>query len=161
MDCPICSAEIDEVQHKIAEKLSTLGYLHLDIWVKCEKCKYTPAFGRELSDVKPILWYPQKLPVWYKQKVEEAFRKHVPGYNCAFCNSTMELHKVWVNTWKQIGTFPDQKITSESPEEVVRAATFIVATGKGKVGKYCLPSGILAQYKCANWKCKYVRYLTL
>jgi len=160
--CPICNADIDMHEHLITEKLSAIGYLHLDKWVKCPKCKYTPAFGKELSDPKPIYWRPAGLPLWFRRKVEEAFHKHTPPLNCPFCTSELELHKIWIHTWKRRQEeLLTECVQSDADVDIREAFQFFVTGSKRKVGTYFIPAGIMSQYKCRNWRCKYVRYVTL
>jgi len=162
MKCPICKTKMDDEQHRLAERLGALSYLHLDIWVKCPnpKCRYTPAFGREIIDAKPVYWHPPNLPSKYKKQVRDAFKKHIPVGTCPFCEGDMELHKVWINTWKVADKEDWQGALFDGVGKVSKADQFFVQQ-KGKVVNYSLPSGILAQFKCKNWRCKYVRYVTL
>ena len=146
MTCPICGTEIDVDKYMIMDRLSSWGYMHIDVWVKCPKCKYTPCFGKELEDTKPIYWQPSSLPAWYKKAVEKAFDKNVTCDPCLFCEGKMELHKVWINSYRELCD---------------GATQFVVPDGVEKIVKYFLPSGILSQFKCVNHKCKYVRYITL
>jgi len=162
LTCPICNTVFDDEEYKIAERLGSLGYMHLDIWVKCPKCKYTPAFGKELSDAKPIYWRPKKLPYTFRKQVENAFLKHTPPLSCPFCGSSLELHKIWIHTWQKSVDIPNgQAVESQASEVVRNAFQFIVQNSEGKIGKYFIPAGIMSQWKCTNWKCKYVRYVTL
>ncbi len=166
MLCPICGETIDEAKHKLAEKLMNLGYMHLDVWLKCPKCKYAPAFGREMEDTKPVYFYPNNLPFWYRQKLEEAFGRYIADSPCIFCGGQMELHKIWVNIWKKVEEKPldnPKKVPLKpvADRQVMMHFQFLVPTMEGDVSKYFLPSGILGQYKCVNWRCKYVRYVTV
>jgi len=163
MKCPICTTEIDETEHKIIEKLGKLGYLHLDTWVKCPKCKFTPCFGKELSDAKPVYFFPSTLPRSYKKMVTEAFHKYIPAIPCIMCGDKTELHKAWINSWKRQDKLlvTHDNMPCEGSEEVRRGIQFFVPTHDGKLSTYLLPSGILGQYKCKSQKCKYVRYVTL
>lgn len=160
MKCPICGTEIDEYEHKLAEKLTKLGYMHLDVWLKCPKCKYTPCFGKEMEDTNPVYFYPEKLPFWYRKKLEEAFDKYIPDIPCTICGSEMQLHKIWINIWKKVRE-ETGKLTSAADGKTLMAMQFLVPTVEGKISRYFLPAGVLGQYKCKNWKCKYVRYVTI
>jgi len=161
MQCPICGEPLDFEEHRIAERLGALSYLHMDIWVKCPKCKYTPAFGFEIIDSKPIYWHPRNLPAKYKKQVETAIKKHIPVGTCPFgCTKGMELHKVWINTWKVVDK-GDWRGDHFKPEGNISKEDQFFVQQRGKVVNYSLPSGILAQFKCKNPLCKYVRYVTL
>jgi len=129
-----------------------LGYFHLDYWIKCPKCKYTPCFGVELSDAKPIYWHPHGLPEWYKTKIVEAINRHITVNPCIFCGSRMEPHKIWINTWHTVKG-------QASPSGAVQF--LISGHSKKEVNPHYLPSGILIQHKCVKPACKYVRYVTL
>ncbi len=139
--------------------------MHLDVWLQCPRCKYTPCFGREMEDTEPVYFHPRKLPSWYKVKVEQAFHKHIPDMLCTICGGEMQLHKVWVNVWKKVKeelVKPKQPpLKSVASKEVMMNYQFLAPTVDGKLSRYFLPSGLLGQYKCVNWKCKYVRYVTL
>ena len=165
LTCPICGTVFSDEKYRVAERLGRKGYFHLDIWVKCPTCKYTPAFGRELSDAKPVYWRPTNLPLKFRRMVEAAFHKNIPLMHCPFpnCASELELHKIWVHTWKQDQPIPDgQTVRSDAPTDVREAFQFIVSSSDRKeIGKYFIPAGIMAQYKCVNQACKYVRYVTL
>ena len=164
MNCPICGTEIDEYEHKLAEKLTKLGYMHLDVWLKCPKCKYTPCFGKEMEDTKPIYFYPKKLPFWFRKKLEEAFHKYIPPIPCAICGAETELHKIWINIWKKVkeeNASEKVPLKSVADKETLLNFQFLVPTTEGGISRYFLPAGVLGQYKCTNWKCKYVRYVTL
>ena len=150
--CPICGEPIDRDKHEIMGKLSQWGYLHVDFWVRCPKCKYSPCFGQELSDATPIYWHPAKLPAWYKTACRHALEKHIPPFICLFCQSTMELHKVYVNSYRAL---------CDGATEFVVPSSGIKEQAEHPVVRRFLPSGILAQYKCVNARCKYVRYVTL
>lgn len=153
LPCPICGAEINVEEQEIMGHLSTWGYMHVDYWLRCPRCKFSPCFGREMEDTHPIYWNPHDLPDWYKDGVEAAAATHVPPFTCLFCTSQMELHKVWVNSYRELCDGPTQFITPTH-----KGAE---GTPDAQVQRYFLPSGILLQYKCVNWRCKYVRYVTL
>ena len=146
IQCPICGEPINRDECEIMGHLSTWGYMHVDYWLRCPKCKYSPCFGKELEDTKPIYWHPQNTPTWYKKAVTKAANKHFPNQQCIFDNTTMELHKVWINSYRELCDGPTQ---------------FVLPSEKDSIQKYFLPSGILLQFKCKNWRCKYVRYVTL
>jgi len=164
-NCPICGTQFNDDEYRVAERLSSWSYLHLDIWVKCPECKYTPAFGKELSDAKPVYWRPEGLPYNFRKKVETAFKQNIPEQICPFCKSGMELHKIWVHSWKQRLEWSGDNtdvVQSDAPQDVREAFQFIVSSAdKSVVDKYFIPAGILSQYKCTSQKCKYVRYITL
>ena len=150
--CPICGTDINKDECELMGKLSTQGYMHVDFWLQCPKCKYSPCFGKEMEDTKPIYWFPRRLPSWYKEAVVKAVAKHIHTPTCLFCGGEMELHKVWINSYRELCDGPTMFITPTkalSPDP------------KKHIQKYFLPSGILLQFKCKNWKCKYVRYVTL
>ena len=150
--CPICNTPIDKDKCEIAGKLSMQGYMHVDYWLRCPKCKYSPCFGKEMEDTKPIYWFPRTLPVWYKKAVVKAAHKHLQNPDCIFCKSEMELHKIWINSYRELCDGPTMFVT---PTKALTEQT------KKQIQKYFLPSGILFQYKCVSWRCKYVRYITL
>jgi len=164
-NCPICGTLFNDDEYRVAERLSSWSYLHLDIWVKCPECKYTPAFGKELSDAKPVYWRPEGLPYDFRKQLIDALNQHTPRLNCPFCKSLLELHKIWVHTWKQKHKWSgsdEDVVKSDAPEDVREAFQFIVTSSDKKVvDKYFIPAGVLSQYKCTNQKCKYVRYITL
>jgi hypothetical protein len=150
--CPICGTAIDMDKAEIMGNLRAQGYLHVDYWLRCPKCKYSPCFGKEMEDTKPIYWFPRRLPEWYKKAVVKAANKYLQNPKCLFCGSEMELHKVWVNSYRELCDGPTMFIT---PNQAINK------DHSKNIQKYFLPAGILLQYKCTNWRCKYVRYITL
>jgi len=153
LPCPLCGTPIDREQHRVAEHLGALGYLHLDYWLHCEKCGYSPCFGQELSDPRPIYWFPNTTPHEHRERIVNALRYHIKSGRC-ICNARLELHKVWVNTWRM-----DTRVASGvSIVEDHHEALMFRTKPRGGAN---IPAGILAQYKCIDSKCKYVRFITL
>lgn len=151
--CPICGTMIDRHAQRVAEHLGALGYVHLDYWLKCPTCGYSPCFGQELSDPHPIYWFPTSTPYDQRRRIESALRTHLDPGTC-ICGAKFELHKVWVNTWRM-----DTRVASGvSIEEDHHQALMFRTKPKGGAD---IPAGILAQYKCVDPQCKYVRFITL
>ena len=153
LPCPLCETPIDREAHRVAEHLGALGYLHLDYWLRCEKCGYSPCFGQELSDPHPIYWFPVTVLYDHRARIEIALHKHINPGVC-ICGADLELHKVWVNTWRM----DDRVASGVSIKENHHSALMFRTKPKGGAN---IPSGILAQYKCVSYKCKYVRFITL
>jgi len=150
--CPICNADIDRHQCELMGRLSSWGYLHVDFWLKCPKCGFTPCFGKEMEDAKPVYWHPTSIPEWLRKAIKEAFKKHIEPVTCLFCPSKMELHKVYVNSYREL---------CDGPTGFLVPTSGVGEQKEVPVARRFLPSGILAQYKCVSWRCKYVRYVTL
>jgi hypothetical protein len=144
---------IDRDAHRVAEHLGALGYLHLDYWLRCGRCGYSPCFGQELSDPHPIYWFPTILPHDQRVRIETALHHHINPGVC-ICGNMLELHKVWVNTWR----LDDSVASGVSIEEDHTDALMFRTKPKGGAN---IPSGILAQWKCVDPHCKYVRFITL
>lgn len=165
MKCPVCAAELDEAKHMIAEKLSEYGYFHRDVWLKCERCGYTPVFGKELEKTKPVYFYPPQVNKKKQAKVIKALNKLIePPISVCICGDRMILHKVWINTFRHDPFYnaplplTDKELDLSDPQ--ARERYFLTKAPNGYYFKV-IESGILAQLKCKDRSCKYVRYLTL
>lgn len=174
ISCPICGTEIDRSKHQIAKRLGSLGYLHADVWLECKKCGYKPVFGTEIEKAKPIYWYPPSVSDEKKKLIVEALaRLIIPPFSTCICKAEMELHKVWVNTYKASDSAPApkdlRKLNLRDPVNQQRLffagrpprSGFLKANRIDPVHIKLIESGILAQIKCQDPNCKYVRYLTL
>lgn len=145
MKCPICGATIDTEENKAREALGKLGYLHLDVWLKCPKCGYTPVFGVEKEPSKPPYFRPDTISKEHKQRILKAANYAKTSINiCPFCGvglsrKLMKVHKVFWN---------------------VKTKYFITDPELGGIiGTTTLPCYYLIQLKCP--KCFYVRYFTI
>lgn len=148
---------MDEVV--ILIRLSKIGYMHMDVVVRCPQCNFIIWRGLEPDDEpsEPIYWNPRKINKKKKKRIIEALKRQRDIFKCPICDSEMEIHKVLWSTQK----FKKREIMSMDKQIYERL--FIVST-KPRIksaGIKVIESGILVQVKCMNKKCKYVRYFTL
>lgn len=156
MKCPVCNTILDVAKHKVAQRLGALGYFHKDVWLECPKCGWKPCFGKELGPTNPPYWYPKPLKKWKRKRILRALQRLIIGTDtCILCGSKMIVHKVWLNTFK-LDVADTDIVPLNDPS---RKERWFATENEGYIK--LIESGILAQLKCTNQDCKYVRYFTL